>query len=130
MAEEMKTKSPSGRVKRKPVGMANRLSVTNKDPNFVYRWVNDKDGRVAMFKEAGYEIVNPEDAGLDKSRLEGGMTVDNAVHVGDGTKAVLMRQKKEFYEEDQAEKAKRVDQALKSLDKPGFDGSYGSIKVS
>lgn len=133
--ENVKNKVPANRPKRKPVGMANRLSVTEKDPNFVYRWVNDENGRVAMFQEAGYEIVDPDKAGLDKSRLEGGKTVDKGVAVGNGTTAVLMRQPKEFWEEDQATKAERVNAALAGIeknigDKPDRDGSYGSIKIS
>lgn len=124
------TNSASARPKRKPVGAANRLKPTKLDQDkFSYRWVNDDADRVAMFKDAGYEIVSAGEAGLEKARIEGGAGADGTISVGNGTKAVLMRQPKEFYTEDQQAKQKRVDETMRAIEKPDLDGQYGSINI-
>lgn len=91
-----------------------KINVKDQDPNFKYRWVNiDNDryaGRIDRMKEIGYTVVNDDmeygDAqGVGASELGGG----NTKHVGHGTKAVLMRIPKEYYEQDMAEKQAEVD---------------------
>lgn len=131
MAEEnIKNKVPANRPKRKPVGTTNRLNVRNKDTaNYEYRWVNDTDDRISMFREAGYEVIDPNDADVEQSRIEGGVGADKMVSVGGGTKAVLMRQRKEFYEEDQKVKQDRLDSQLNSIINPNLEGKYGKITV-
>jgi hypothetical protein len=41
-----------------------------------------------------------------------------------------MKIPKEWYDEDQAAKAARIDEAERSIKKPDIDGSYGEIKIS
>lgn len=50
--------------------------------------------------------------------------------VGNGVNGVLMKIPKEWYDEDQAAKAARIDEAERSIKKPDIDGSYGEIKIS
>lgn len=114
--------------KRKPVGSQSRL-VAPKRKGYVRRYVNDIDGRVGMFKEAGYDVVtgdvetNSGQVGLD-SQL--GSAICKGV--GDGKKAVLMEIKQEWYDEDQATKQERIDHTESSLhDKK--QGQYGSIQI-
>lgn len=131
MKDQTTTKAPSGRPSRKPVGTRNRLTVDNKDPNYHYRLVNDVDERVAMFQEGGYEVASLKDHKLGSaSRVDTGNTADNTLSVGGGTKAVLMRINKDWYEEDQQEKQKKVDATMDSLKTPALDGSYGQIQVT
>lgn len=134
--KEAISKAPRGRPTREPVGLRNRLQVYNKDPNYQYRWVVDYDGtgdRVEQFKQAGYEVVpkgmhRVGDARVSIPAPEGSSEV---LAVGGGQKAVLMRQKREWYDEDQQAKAKRVDDSELALKKPNLDGSYGNnIKIS
>ena len=129
MAETQKV--PSGRTKRTPLGYRNKLSVAGKDANYHYRFVNDEDDRVQDFIGAGYEIVKNADVKIGDNRVETskGEGSDAMISVGGGTKAYLMRIKKEWYEEDQEaklEEAKKREQAIKQ---PNIEGAYGSIKL-
>lgn len=102
---ELTAKSPSGRVKRTPLNQRNRLSIKDRDPNYHYRIVNTTDGhgfdRINDFLEAGYEVVSTSvgDKRVDQSA---GLGSAPEFSVGQGTKAVVMRIKKEWYEEDMA----------------------------
>ena len=88
----------------------NKLTVSNRDPNFVYRWVNDSDERIAKFKAAGYEAVTHEtqvgDPAVESGQNKTGSVVTK--HVGGKTTAVLMRIPKEWYEEDQRTKQEEL----------------------
>lgn len=111
MTRELVSKSPSGRVKRTPIGQRNRLSVKDKDPNFVYRVVNITDGtgsdRVDSLMEQGYEVVDNK-VGDKRVDSTSGLGKNSEFSVGNGIKAVLMRQKREDFEEDQAYKMAQV----------------------
>jgi hypothetical protein len=125
-------KSPRGRVKRTPIAGRNRLSVHNKDDNYVYRIVNDVDDRIDAFKENGWEPVLAKDTKIGDKRVEGsGPTGSVAeISVGGGTKAVVMRIKREWYEEDQAAKAKHVDAIEQTMKEDAQRGNYGKIDLT
>src|ERR1700752_1670997 len=98
-AKEAISKSPSGRVRRTPVGLRNRLSVLGKDANFEYRIVNDTNDRIGQFLDAGWELVDASavrvgDRRVDTASSEGSKA---QVSVGNDTKAFVMRIKKEWY---------------------------------
>ena len=97
------------RVKRTPIGQRNKLAVKDQDPNYHYRVVNDVMDRVEQFKEQGYEVV-PETKVGDK-RVDNPTNLGSAsgISVGNGVKAVVMRQRKDWYDEDQAAKQKTID---------------------
>lgn len=135
MAETQK--APSGRVKRQPVGQRSRLSVTGKDPNYEYRFVNDIGDRIQMFQEAGYELVSKDQHRIGDNRLDvAGPDGSNAVVSvgvkpnGDAQRAYLMRIKKEWYDEDQQKKLENVKAFQESLKKPNIEGAYGEIKIT
>ena len=128
--ENIKNKAPSGRPQRKPIGTSNRMKIRNRDDvNFFYRWVNDVDDRVEMFKEGGYQVVDPQDAQLEQSRIEGGLSADKTLSVGGGIRAVLMRQRKEDYDEDQNTKKEAITATLTAITNPSLDGKYGNIQI-
>ena len=119
MATQKETiaKSPSGRVKRTPVHTRNVLTVKGKDPEYEYRIVNDKDDRVQMFQEAGYEIVPASEIQVGDKRVnaatpEGSLAM---MPVGGGQKAYVMRQLKEFYKEDQDAKQGKIRQLEETM---------------
>ena len=119
------------RVKRVPVGgPRNILTVAQKDPNFVYRWVNDVPGRIAAFKEGGYEVVTSDNEVGDKT-VDRGSKLGSAItkSVGGQITAVLMRIPKEWYDEDQAAKQKEVDVLEATMRDQSQRGDYGSVKV-
>lgn len=114
---------------RVPVGgPRNILTVANKEPGYVYRWVNDVPGRIDQFKQGGYEVVE------DALKI-GDPTVDRPTRLGSATTVVrgtstlvLMRIKQEWYDEDQAAKQAEVD-ALEATMQPD-EVDYGNIKIT
>lgn len=130
--KEAIAKAPRGRTRRTPIGTRNVLTVAGKDPNYVYRIVNDSGDRVNEFLEAGYELV-PEDSikvgdkRVNKATPEGSKA---QVSVGQGQKAFVMRIRKEWYEEDQAAKQQRVDQLEATIKEKALDGTYGKLEIS
>ena len=130
--KEAIAKAPSGRVQRTPIGTRNILTVKGKDPAYAYRYVNDIDDRVSQFQEAGYELVQDETAQSGDKRVNAASSLGSskAVAVGQGTKAYLMRIKREWYEEDQARKLNQVADIERATKEKALDGTYGELKVS
>lgn len=128
--KETISKAPSGRPKREPVGTRNRLSLNNKEPGFVYRFVNATDGRVEELEAVGYEVVDVSKHKIGNRRVNQGSSVDNSVSVGGGVRAVVMRQREDYYHEDQSAKQKAVAKTEAGVKNPSFDGVYGEIKTS
>ena len=109
MATEKATvTSTDTRPRRQSIGKRNRLSVKDQDPNYVYRIVNVVDDRVEQFIEQGYEIA-PSAVG-DK-RVDSATPVGSQkqISVGNETKAIVMRQRKDYYAEDQQAKQDKID---------------------
>jgi hypothetical protein len=122
------------REDRVPLGVRNKLTVSGKNPEFEYRVVNDKEGRVEMFESAGWE-VSPDHHEIGDIRpgrvaLPGSAT---ALPVGRGMTAVVMRKKREWFEEDYARKMdaikateeKLVGQAQMDNLEPRLEGGRG-----
>lgn len=125
------SKSPSGRVKRTPLGPRNKLTVVGKDPNYEYRIVNDKGDRIGQFQEAGWELVEASavkvgDRRVDVASAEGSKA---QISVGEGQKAFVMRIKKEWYQDDQEAKQREVDYTEQSMYQEARDGKYGEFKT-
>ncbi len=130
--KEAIAKAPEGRVKRTPIGTRSVLTVVGKDPNFVYRIINDSGDRVQEFMDAGYELVNNDsvkvgDKKVNKASSEGSLS---QVSVGQGQKAFVVRIKKEWYEEDQAAKQVRVNELEDSTKAKALDGTYGKLEIT
>ena len=121
------------RVVRKPLFQRGPQSITgDKDPDYVYRFVNDSGSRIDQMKSAGYEIVTDEDLIVGDSRVSDSSQLGSGKRVvsKDGTVQYLMRQKKEFYDEDQAAKQAHNDEIERAMTKQASEGMYGSIKTS
>ena len=133
MAEkEAISKAPVGRVTRVPVSQRNVLTVKGKDPNYVYRVVNDVDDRIAQFLEGGYELVDKASHDVGDSRVSQGTSVGSkkVFSVGQGVKGHLMRIRKELYDEDQHAKQRFVDQQEASIKEKALDGNYGKLDIT
>ena len=130
--KELISKEPSSRAKRVPVGGRNRLTVQGKDPNYVYRIVNDVDDRVARFIEGGYEPVQDEAVKVGDNRASADSPVGSVkrISVGGGTKGVLMRIRRDWYEEDQEAKRAVVDDQEATIKKKALDGTYGTLTIN
>ncbi len=113
-------------------GVRQRLTVRNQDPNYVYRIVNDIDDRVQSLLDIGYEIdtatkVGDKRAGAPTSAPGTPTTVS----LGQGDKGVVMRIKKELYEERQAAKAEVVREREEALQNPTQNGAdYGKVRLT
>lgn len=121
------------RVVRKPLFQRGPQSITGeKDPNYVYRFVNDSGSRIDQMKSAGYEIVTDDDLIVGDSRVSDTSQMGSGKRVvsKDGTVQYLMRQKKEYYDEDQAAKQAHNDEIEQAMKKQAQEGMYGSIKTS
>ena len=121
--------SASARPRRQPLTTRNRVRVRNQEPGYVYRVVNDIDGRIDDLLEIGYEVV-PQ----TKVIRDGDKRVDDAsalgsnssISLGRGDRGVVMRIKKEWYDEDQKAKAVRADELESTMKKDGKQASdYG-----
>lgn len=118
--EQAATKVPSGRIKRTPIGVRNRLSVKDQDPNYHYRVVNayDADGnptnKVEARLEQGYEFVTTK---VGDTRVDNPSSLGSAteISVGGRARAVIMRIPKEYYDEDQAAKQAQIDELEASM---------------
>ena len=104
----------------------NRISFAGMDPNYVYRVVNDKDGRIQKMQGIGYEFVE-DDENIGDYRVAEGSKMGSAVSkpVGNGVTGYLMKIRKEFYDEDQKAKAAKVDEIEKALKPSPVKGEYG-----
>lgn len=130
--KEAIAKSPSGRVRRTPVGARNVLTVGGKHPDFEYRIVNDEGDRVEQFKAAGYDVVSASDVTVGDRRINAATSEGTTaqVSVGGGMKAVVMRIKKEWYEEDQAAKITSIAASEAATKTEALKGNYGSLDIN
>jgi hypothetical protein len=132
MATEKLVKAPERRVKRAPVEGKNRLTVKNKDPNYVYRYVNDTEDRISDFLERGWEFATEESARVGDTRVDetSKLGTARAISVGGGTKAYLLRMKKEWYDEDQLAKQEYVKKTEAAMRPNSNEGTYGKVDIS
>lgn len=130
--KEAIAKSPSGRVRRSPVGVRNVLTVAGKDDNYHYRVVNDTGDRVQQFIEGGYETVDAKDVRVGDKRVNGASPEGSVAtaSVGGGIKGVIMRIPKEFYDEDFTAKMRNVDATEEATkQKAQTDSDYGRFDL-
>ena len=85
-----------------------------KDPNFVYRWVNDRPGRVRQLtKMDDYEVVSAAELnGGDPDPLGNtaeGTVMTRTADAGIGEKTVLLKKPREYYESDKRAEQKEID---------------------
>lgn len=131
MAQEKAiSKSPSGRVKRTPIGQRNKLTVLGKDPSYEYRIVNDTGDRIGQFQEAGWELVDAADVKIGDRRVDVASSEGSKaqISVGSGQKAFVMRIQKDWYQEDQVIKQREVDLTEQSMYQEAREGKYGEFK--
>lgn len=125
--------APANRPKRIPVegNLRNKLTVDGKDPGYEYRWVNDTDSRIEMFREGGWEVVTQKVQVGDKRVGEPTQEASAVTKaVGKQTTAVLMRILKEWYDEDQQSKMDYIRAIQAQIEqKPAQPGMYGKIKI-
>lgn len=133
MANPTPSRLRTARTTRVPVTERNILSVKGKEEGYHYRIVNDTGDRVQQLMDAGYEIVDASSVQIGDKRINSSSPegTQAQVSVGGGTKAFVMRQKLEWYKEDQDAKQARVNQLEDTMTQTaGASGLSGSIKLS
>lgn len=120
------------RPKRTPINSRNRMPVVNKDADKEYRFVNDRDGRVDMFLQNGWEIELAQTHRQSLARVDTASVEGSAARypVGLGDSAVLMSIPKEWYQEDQAEKQRLVDNTEQSIKDTVSKDPKGKFEIS
>lgn len=125
-------KAPAGRVRRGPLGKKNVLTVSGKEPGYVYRIVNDTGSNIQERLDQGYELVENDSVQIGDKRIGNpGATGSVAeAHVGGGMKAVVMRIREDWYNEDQADKQAYVDATEAATKEKALEGNYGKLDIS
>lgn len=97
-----------------------------KDPNFEYRWIKNTTGRVQQLTQMDdYDVVSQTD--LDSQSI--GTQVQRTSNKSDGESVVLVRKPRQFFEEDKAKEAKRIDateEAMRRAPPSSSEGLSGS----
>lgn len=101
--------------KRVPVGSRDVLNAPERE-GYKRRFVNDEDGRIQAFLDAGYTIVEGKTQMGDKSAGDASQLGSVARKpVGGGTNAVLMEIKQDWFKEDQDAKEARLKEKEQGL---------------
>lgn len=117
------TREAEGRQTRVPLGVARSKMAVPEIPGFKFRWINDLQGRVLQAQQGGYEFVTSAevptfgDYDVDNVNRDLGARVSRVVDKTTGMKAYLMKIKREYWEEDQREKQKVVDETDQAIRK-------------
>jgi len=132
MTKENLVKAPERRVRRTPVTGGSKLRVKGKDSNYEYRIVNDIDDRVHDFIEMDWEIDSDENIRVGSSQVDQTSKLGKVrqLSVGGGFKAVLMRKRKDWYDEDQLAKQEVVNRSEAAMRPNPSEGTYGSVELT
>lgn len=125
-------------VKRKRIPLRERNVLTIEDKykreDFTYRWVNDTENRIQMFREAGWEpvldteqVIEIGDDSVGRESRKGTIVKKS---VNEKMDTVLMRLPKDIYDEEQAIKQRELDKSEKAMkrDEQNKEGRYGEIR--
>lgn len=131
MTKESIAKAPSGRPKRKSVGIRNRLEIINKDPDRVYRLIDADPARIYQFDQTGYRVETIKDHLPGAERIDSNLIMDNSIPVGGGKRQVLVSIDKDWYEEDQRAKMAAVDETEEAIKNTPTttEGFYGKVTI-
>jgi hypothetical protein len=121
--------------KRVPLRRRNVLTIEDKykREDFEYRFVNDREDRIEVFEEAGWEKVMDEDQvieiGDDSIRREVRDGTAVTKNVGGGRVAYLMKIPKDIYDEEQAIKQREIEQSEEAMRQTALNekGRYGKV---
>jgi hypothetical protein len=106
----------------------NKLTVYGLDrENFYYRFVTDKDDRIARFLRAGYEFVSKEEAGeIGDPTVETSQGTDSRASrgVGGGRVGYLMKLPMELWKQDQAAKEADILETERAMHRSKNESSH------
>lgn len=127
--EQVKAQRPT----RTPLGARNRMTVDGlKDRDrFVYRWVNDVNGKPQACVAAGWEFVGKNGLSVGDVDVESGKGVGSVQmkYVGQGVKSYLMKQDKVTWLADRKARVDDPTDATEEAMAPRSEGRYGKVNV-
>lgn len=111
---------------RVPLGQRNRLTYNNLEPGWNYRVITDKNDRLRLAQEGGYDFVLSKDK-LGDDRVATASPMDSRVStpVGGGSTGYLMRIKDEWFAEDQASKEAHLKKTEEQIIPDPTQDQYG-----
>ena len=113
---------------RKRVPLVKRNILTSRpQTGYVQRFVTDTEDRIERFIEAGWEVVKNEQVGDNRAGKDTPVGSATTKAVGSGRTAILMRKRKDWYDEDYNAKMKIVDRSEEGLVRQAAQGRYGKI---
>lgn len=122
--------------KRPPInGRGDVLTLSHEDKadaeDYVYRTFNDKGTRIAQHQQYGWEVCTKDQVTIGtRNTVKAGDIASVTVDTTDGTQGIVMRIRKDWYEEDQKAKqdaiAKTEEQITGESEK---DGNYGKVSI-
>lgn len=129
---------------RSPVGgYRDILTVKGKDPDYVYRWVDDdteEGSKILRFIHGGYEFAPAEGLIVGQQHVYKSKNNDlgSVVRVSAGKHSTgwlyLMRIKRDWYEQDQQAKTRKTADTINSMKRQRNpsqdDGQYGGLSIS
>lgn len=120
------SREPKGRAERIPLGSHRQKLIADVRPGFVRRWINDKGARIQYALQGGWEFVSRDKTtATTTDQGQGVSQVTGTREGGDSMRSYLMEISKEWYDEDQAAKQKRIDD-VESQIKRGKD-QHGEV---
>jgi hypothetical protein len=124
------------RPKRVPLGQRNKLTVdglTDRD-EYVYRWVNDIDGRTQACLDAGWTFVDKNGKAVGDGPQSQGVGTVMSKSVGNGVTGYLMKQDRKTWELDRKarvdDKTDALEEAMKKQASDKSQGRYGSVEIA
>lgn len=120
-------------------GYRDKLTVHGQDPEYSYRWIlstSSDSGRILQLRERGYEFASSKDHTVGETNVyttKDGSSLIRVPASKEGDFLYLMRIKKQWYEEDQEEKARRIldehEAVRKYSSQEGAGGVYGKFEL-
>ncbi len=128
MTKEMRKERP----KRPSLTNQGPLAVSSKKPGREYRFVTDKDGRVERKIALGWVVESAADHQVGYRSVDKASEVGAAARypVGQGEHSVLMSIDKDWYDEDQADKQRQVDESEQTIKHNAINSHKGKFEVS
>ena len=116
-SEQARSPRPEERVtrdtRRVPMGTAQLRLAVPKRKGYVRRWFVDKPGRLARAQQAGYQFVTDKTLHIGEGHVSNDTDLGNRISEitgraenGAGQRSYLMEIREDWYQEDQATKAK------------------------
>lgn len=124
------------RKQRVPLGVPRNKMMARAPDGYVGRWINDEDNRLHHAQEGGWTFVRDKSKigeGSDSSDTDLGLQTSMLVGTNqDGTplRAYWMLIKKEWYEADQREKLKPVDEIEKAIKRGKYEPTGSDLDTS